>query len=503
MKMKLLTKFKNLHKYEKLALVVIILAIIIRFSLASMYHVSGDACWHISNAKFIATNNELPLFEQFGRDEPFWPPPLFHLVVSFVYGVFLNFSENAANFSVKMVSPLLGSLTLIFFYFISRELFNKKIAFFSLLFLAFIPLHIDYSVFSYIDGTVTFLAVLSVYLALKNKIALSAVTAGLTILTKYNGIFILPAILFIVYLKNKKKKDLIKNFLIVLIIAGAIGSIWFIRNWIYLGNPVWPFLNNLFHGFEVISFAESATGSINILNIFSITAITSLYLGIFGVPDGNISTLTFFKIPYLELFLAVWLIGTIIFIIPFILGLTKKFTHKKLLILWIGSYILLVLIYVINASWSVSRFMLPAFPAVALIWGIGIEKIKHKQIKKALLFLITIIAICFVLTSFVKVGIAAKSWNIYHDDFEWVKENTDKKGIFLTSSQCIPYNIERQTLRSDIKNLNKADYIFVNQHFRLDNRALHEKDIIEELKKEHITQIYENKKTETKVYKIN
>ena len=114
--MNLFKKFKNLDKYTKLAIIVIIIAVLIRFSLVSVYHVSGDACWQISNAKFIAENNKIPLFEQFGRDEPFWAPPLFHIISASVYMIFMNISKNAADFVIKLISPILGSLTLIFFF---------------------------------------------------------------------------------------------------------------------------------------------------------------------------------------------------------------------------------------------------------------------------------------------------------------------------------------------------------------------------------------------------
>ena len=199
---------KNLDKYTKLAIIVIIIGILIRFSLASMHHISGDACWQVSNSVYMAENNKFPLFEQFGRDEPFWAPPLFHTLTASVYKIFSAFNRDIAGFAIKMITPLLSSLTLIIFFLISKILFDKKIAFYALLFFTFIPLNIDYSVFGYVDGTITFLAVLSVYFALKNKIMLSAIAAGLTILTKYNGIFILPVLLLIVYKNFKGKRDL-------------------------------------------------------------------------------------------------------------------------------------------------------------------------------------------------------------------------------------------------------------------------------------------------------
>ncbi|MBI2523122.1 glycosyltransferase family 39 protein [Candidatus Woesearchaeota archaeon] len=502
--MSLLDKFRRMEKYEKYALIVIILGILLRFSLASVHHASGDACWQFSNAIYLAENNRFPLFEFFGRDEPFWAPPFFHILTALVYKIFSAFGKEIAGFAIKMITPLLGSLTLITFFLISKILFDKKTAFYALLFFTFIPLSIDYSVFSYVDGTITFLAALSVYLALKNRIILSAIAAGLTILTKYNGFFILPVLLFIIFKNYNGKKYLLKNILIISILPTLIGSIWFIRNWIYLGNPVWPFMNTIFNGYEAKTFAEAGVGAINPSNIFSLSGLAAFYLGIFGVPDGNISTLSFLQLPYLNILFGIWLLSTFIFFIPLVTGVaSKKLNHKNLLYVWIGSYIILVLLYVINSSWSVTRFMLPAVPAVALIWAHGLERIKHGKIRKLLIMLILLIIAGFISTSFAKISIAAASWNSYNDDFKWAKSNTAKNAIFMTGSQCISYNIERQTVSPIKENIEKADYIFVNQKFRLDNRAKLNNDIINELNNKKIGIVYENQKTGTKVYRIS
>lgn len=495
-------KINTLDKYTRLAIIIIILGIIIRFALASIYQVSGDACWQLSNSKFIAENLNFPVFDFFGRDEPFWAPPLFNIITASIYAIFNNLGKNIAEFAIKMISPLFGSLTLIFFFLIAKNLFNKKIAFYSLLFLTFIPLHIDYSVFSYVDGTVTFLAVLSVYLAIKNRIILSAIVAGLAILTKYNGIFVLPVVLFIIYLKNKNKKTLIKNLILISVISFAIGSLWFIRNWVYLGNPVWPFLNNLFNGYETKIFAEAGIGSLNLLSILSFSGLATFYLGFFGIPNGDITTLSFLQLPYPNILFGVWFLSTLIFLIPLISGIaSRKLKHKNLLYIWITSYIILIFLYIINSSWSVSRFMLPAFPALALIWAYGLQKIKSLNIRNILTVLIVLIMLGFVFTSFLKIGFAAKAWNFYNDDFEWVRSNTNKNSIFLTGGQCISYNIERQTTHPEVSNMEKADYVWVNQDFGLERTSLLNQDVIKELDK-NAEEVYKNKETNTKIYKI-
>lgn len=494
-------KFKNLDKYTKLSIAIIIIGIAIRFYLASIYHVSGDACWQLSNSRFMAENHKIPLFEQFGRDEPFWAPPLFHIVAALIYAAFQNFGKGAADFAVKMLSPLFGSLTLILSFRISKKLFNKKTAFYSLIFLAFIPLSIDYSVFSYVDGMVAFMSVLSVYLALENRIFLCAIAAGLAMLAKYNGIFILPVLLCIMYIKNRK--NAVKNAFIILAVSMAIGSVWFVRNWLYLGNPVWPLMNNVFHGLEIGTFAKTDIGELTAGNILNINAAASIYLEIFGAPNGNLNSLFFFNLPYMNFLIMAWLVGTLVFLTPFFRGIKcyKELNHRGLILIWIGSYLALALLYILNASWTVARFMLPAFPAAAMIWAHGLQKIKIRM-KKAVIVMIAIVIIGFVLASFIKISMAAKEWDFYRQDFEWAKSNTGKNEKFLTGSQCISYNIKRQTIAPEADNLNKADYVFANQNFRLDRRAVLSAAIMQKLNEKNTKPIYENKETGTRIYKI-
>ena len=164
--MKLVSKFNKLGKYEKYALIVIIIAIIIRFSLISTYAVSGDACWIFSASKFIAENYKIPFLEGVGRDEPFWPPPLFHFIAAIFFFIF-------GEIGLKLVSPLFGSLTLILVYFLFRKMLNEKQAFYAIFFLSFIPLYIDYNVLGYVESVLTFMFVLSIYLALNKKFFLA------------------------------------------------------------------------------------------------------------------------------------------------------------------------------------------------------------------------------------------------------------------------------------------------------------------------------------------
>jgi len=132
-------KLKNLSKYTKLGILVIIIAIILRVFLMSISTISGDACWQFSASKFIANEGKFPLFEQIGRDEPFWPPPLFHIISAFSYSIF-------GEIGLKLVPLIFGSLALIFSYLIFRKFLSERASFYAILFMSFIPISIDYSI---------------------------------------------------------------------------------------------------------------------------------------------------------------------------------------------------------------------------------------------------------------------------------------------------------------------------------------------------------------------
>jgi hypothetical protein len=167
--------------------------------------------------------------------------------------------------------------------------------------------------------------------------------------------------------------------------------------------------------------------------------------------------------------------------------------------MWIGSYLVLALLYILNASWTVARFMLPAFPAIAMIWGHGLQKIKTRM-KKAVIAMIAIAIIGFVLASFIKISLAAKSWDSYKQDFEWAESNTNKNEKFITGSQCISYNIRRQTVAPEADNPDTADYAFANQNFRLDRMAILSPAMSKKL--DGNTKVYENRETGTIIYKM-
>lgn len=484
-----------MDNYTKYSILIITLFSIAVLSLASIYHVSGDGCWHIPVGKFIANNFKIPLFEPLGRDEPFWSPPLYHFLVAIVYSVFSALGDNAANFAVKFISPIFGILSLVFSFLAIKKLYNSKIAFYSAIFLAFIPIFIDYSVLSYVESTLVFFIVLSVYFLVNGKLVLSGISAGLSILTKYNGIFILPVLLYILH-KKFGKNTFKKRALVILVIPLLVALPWLIRNWILLGNPIWPFLNFAFNGLEAKSYSALEFG-----RLLHYNTLAFIYLGIFGVPDGNYSAFSFLDTPYFSFLFPIWAAGTFIFIMPLFFGFrAKKGDEKKILSFWIISYLLLFFLYIINVGWAVSRMLLPALPAVAAFWAFGLEKLQKGKLKSILAILLIAIAAGLVFTSFVKFSIASIQWSFYKEDFDWIKANTNPDSIFIANGQCVPYSIERTSLYSNEESLKRADYVWINQNFKLDRISILDDSALKSLQSKNYRIAYSNKETGTVIY---
>ncbi|MBI2655704.1 glycosyltransferase family 39 protein [Candidatus Woesearchaeota archaeon] len=496
--MGLIKNFSSSDQYTKYSVIIIILFSIIVLSLTSVYHVSGDGCWHMSVSRFISEQKKIPLFEPLGRDEPFWSPPLYHFVAAFVYYAFSVFGHNAANFAVKLISPIFGILSLIVSFLLVKKLYSPKIAFYSAIFLAFIPIFIDYSVLSYVESMLVFFVVLSVYFLVNGKIVLSGIAAGLSVLAKYNGLFILPVLVYILYRKfGKDGKLFYKNSLIVISLSLIIASPWLIRNWILLGNPVWPFLNFIFNGYELKSFS-----SLDLSRFVDKSLILSAYFGIFGVPDGNYAILSAIGIEHLKILLPIWIFGTFIFLIPLFIGFFRKSVkEKRLFSLWILAYFALFLMYVANASPSVSRIMLPMFTALAVFWAYGLDGLlSNIRLKGIFIILIILVSAGFVFTSAAKTYMAANYWDFYKGDFEWARENTGSNEVFIANGQCIPYNLERTSLYFNEENLKKSDYVWINQNFWLDRRSILDDNSLKAIQSKKYKLVYSDKETGTEIY---
>lgn len=494
---------KNINLTKKVILLVIVAALL-RFFLAFIVHPSGDGAWIAVAIKFIAQNRALPLFELVGRPEPFWQAPLFHVVSAFFYTLF-------GNIGIKITSPLFGSLSLILTFLITKKLFNEKIAFYATLFLAFIPIHIYQSSIPLTDSITTFFALLSIFLMLKNKPFLSAVSTGLLLLAKQTGIFLLPLLIYFIYIKTKDKKIFLAKTFLFLSVALLICSPWYIRQEVYLGNPIYPYLNDFFDGYAKEGILPHR--GINPSYLLNVKHIAVGYLETFGVPNGDRGNLSFLSIPFLNLLWYSWFVVTLMFSLPLIIGLIKlkiKRTQNKILAFWIIPFLIFITILLMHFPMMNTRYILPIFPALGIIWALGITKLESKIPKKIIMLFILLFIITFTTSEVIKTVTATNSWKFYQEDFDWINTNIPYNAtVFMYyRGQTLAYNIKQNVdfVGIDeyrINNLNAGAYLFVNQDFKLDPLIFPEEEYDYIKTNPDFELVYNNKRTSTHVYVVN
>ncbi|MBW2981158.1 glycosyltransferase family 39 protein [Candidatus Woesearchaeota archaeon] len=506
----------------KRAILIILLGTIVRFFLALMAQPGGDGCFHLNVARFIATNNRIPVFELLGRDV-FSRPPLFHFIGAALFKVFGVFGESASNAAMKLISPLFGSLTILLVFLISKKVFNKKVALYSTIFIAFLPIHIDYSSTPHVEALLVFFLTVSLHFILTNRPKLSGLSYGLALLTKYQALFILPVLLLAFYLRHKKKHPVfVKKSAVFLLISFAISLPWFIRNYIALNNPIWPYLNSFFggaHGAILDTFKMSPS----ISHLLTHKLVTTPYLEFFGVPLGQFKYLFYYNIPFLGILLLLWGLATLVFVLPLIIGfINVKIKSKNIIIFlsWIGIYALSFIGFAFLNKTIVGRYLFPIIPILSIIWGFGLSRLFKKIPKTLVLLAITFCIIGFVSSEALKVSLISGNWHYYDNDFNWIKENTPKDAVFFAQGQCFSYYFNRpdyyagayypkgasyaevnSTIMEIIKE-NNINYIWVNQNFGLAPESVLPEDVLNIFKVSYgKSLVYKNEKTGTYILK--
>lgn len=292
-----------------------------------------------------------------------WPkagfrPPVLPYSLSFIYFIGLG------NF-VKFFMSLVGALSVVLIFFLAKEIFNKKVALYSAIFLTLIPLHVIYSGKILSGIYATFFILLTMFCFWKSfekgetKYApFFGIFFALAILTRYTTLWI--ALIFPIYflIRDKSLKFLKNKSLWYSILAFFIVLIpWFIYGYFTYGNPLGAFI----HGMQGASVGPPQAWYFFFVNSFEMFSILSL------------------------IFLA-----SIIFAIY-----KNKLGNKKILFLFLWFFLFLG--FAMFLPYKEIRFLLPIVPALCLLSGFFIDKIKkYKKIILISLIFILILSNIFL-----------------------------------------------------------------------------------------------------------
>ncbi|MCZ6594628.1 MAG: glycosyltransferase family 39 protein [Bacteroidetes bacterium] len=159
-------------------------------------------------------------------------PPFFTYLLAFAYGIFAvvglvtgffpSMSSIAEyyrtnpftfHFIGRLICVVMGTATIQILYLAIKNLYNRKVAILSALFLAFMFIHVRNSHYSTVDIPVTFFIVTAFYFMTRiikeNKsrhYILAGVFSSLAIATKYNVVFIVVTLLLAIVFANKREK---------------------------------------------------------------------------------------------------------------------------------------------------------------------------------------------------------------------------------------------------------------------------------------------------------
>ena len=263
-----------------------------------------------------------------------WP-----LFVSFFFSLYN--SDNFLDYMAlqRILTVVISSLTAIPIYFLCRKFFDEKFALLGSLIFIFEPRIIQNSTFGITDSLYILLIVIGMVLILssgykKHYLAFTVIALASTV--RIEGLFLLPAFVFVFFLKNPINKEKIFHIsisvLIFILIASAIG--------LYLDND------------SFLSRADISTKEL------TDSPETKMYGSTINLVSAGL--LNMFK------FLGWSQIPMLIFLVP--IGFMLMIKDRKIIkfVLGMSFFILLPAVYVFTFA-SDTRYLFPLYPIFALL----------------------------------------------------------------------------------------------------------------------------------------
>jgi 4-amino-4-deoxy-L-arabinose transferase-like glycosyltransferase len=293
-------------------------------------------------------------------------PPLLPFILSIFYFLKLDFF-------IKLLMPLIGTLSVFFVYLLGKEMFNKTVGLYSAIIFSLIPVHILYSGRILTDVLSTFLLIVCFYFFWRgfeknnnrDKI-LFGLFLGLALLSRYTVLWAFPV--FFIYLLIRFKFRFFKDryFWYSCLIFLLTLSPWLIYGLIEYNNPLGPFI----HG-----------------------VIAKDYWG--GTQDWN-----FFINQGYKLFS---ILGFVFIFSILFLFFNKRYKEKEnyLLLIWVVFFFFMCM----NLPHKEDRFIISLLPGISILSGSFMYSFfKNKKLRLALtgllvVFLISIFMHLFIIYS--------------------------------------------------------------------------------------------------------
>jgi len=275
------------------------------------------------------------------------------------------FLINNELLGLTAMSAFFGALSLMVFYFLIFEMFNKKIALMSTLIMGVTPLFWINSLKVLTDIPGFFFTLLSMYFIycfIKykkiNKLYIASILSGISVGVRLQTFFVLFPLLIYAYIILKDKKEILFN--LSLFFIGIL--VWLIP--VFITNGFKAYINTIYnHYLFVLSFntpeASAIGGELTLTYLFSrIKFFCKFFLS--GGYGFELNTFNIFNIIYLLVLLFFMLLSI------------EKLKNKKVLFFLIGISINLILVFIFLPSDN-ARYLLPLIPFISLLLSLGIS----------------------------------------------------------------------------------------------------------------------------------
>jgi Gpi18-like mannosyltransferase len=213
--------------------------------------------------------------------------PPFNVYIFWAFGSLANAMQVNMATMVKFVPNLFDLATSTLIYFFVRKQATFKVALVSTALYAFNPATIyNTAVWGQFDAVYTFFLVLSLLLALKSKPIPSAVSFALGLLTKPQGIALLPLIVLLIYKKNGLKN------LLFSVVAFAVTVFLAVIPFEGIGNPVTFLVKNYSSGYSY--YNVTSANAFNIWGLFALWMKDGIFFYVGWALFGAVAAFTLY-----------------------------------------------------------------------------------------------------------------------------------------------------------------------------------------------------------------
>ena len=339
----LLSKFLGSESLS-LTLVLLLSLVLLFTALGKNHFIPWDEAIYAKVSKNILTTNEYGVLKWFGNDPWFEKPPLYFWI-STLFMKLVGITELGS----RLLSAVSGFFTVLLVYLIGKKMFNKRVGFVSAFILITTSQFLYYSRLGMLDVTLSFFITLSLYFYLiswqkRSPVywILSGISFGLAVMTKNMIGLLSPAIIFsfesyLLISKNKKlSAGTFVNYFLYLVGGLLIFMPWHIYMFQKFGND---FIQN-YLGYHVLTRATT------------------------GIEDKGLPF--FWYLTVLKVSMRIWFIA-LLGAIPY--GLYRIFKEKSKNYIFLFIWILLVFVLFSISKSKLVWYIIPIYPALALLTG--------------------------------------------------------------------------------------------------------------------------------------